>query len=161
MNFGKTIQELRKQKDITQEELAAQLGVTAAAVSKWENNYTLPDILMLCALADFFDVSTDKLLGRVQEGRYAAIAAENGELRSGMEALAMQYGFTSLYLSTDTQSAIENANSDSRVSLLLIACEDARFSIENMDIRKGVQTIVSLGGSHKEILHNIEMMLRG
>ena len=38
MNFGKTVLELRKQHNLTQEELAAQLGVTAAAVSKWENN---------------------------------------------------------------------------------------------------------------------------
>ncbi len=37
MNFGKTILELRKQKNVTQEELAAELGVTAAAVSKWEH----------------------------------------------------------------------------------------------------------------------------
>ena len=37
MNFGKTILDLRKQKNVTQEELAAELGVTAAAVSKWEN----------------------------------------------------------------------------------------------------------------------------
>ena len=37
MNIGRNILELRKQKNITQEELAAELGVTAAAVSKWEN----------------------------------------------------------------------------------------------------------------------------
>lgn len=37
MTFGKTILELRKSANITQEELAAELGVTAAAVSKWEN----------------------------------------------------------------------------------------------------------------------------
>ena len=36
MNLGKMILELRKQKHVTQEELAAELGVTAAAVSKWE-----------------------------------------------------------------------------------------------------------------------------
>ena len=53
MNIGRNILELRKQKNITQEELAAELGVTATAVSKWENGYTLPDIMMLCALADF------------------------------------------------------------------------------------------------------------
>ena len=64
MNIGQKILELRKQKGITQEELAAELGVTAAAVSKWENGYTLPDILMLCALADFFEATTDDLLGR-------------------------------------------------------------------------------------------------
>ena len=59
MNLGKNICDLRKSKNVTQEELAAELGVTAAAVSKWENGYTLPDILMLCALADFFQVTTD------------------------------------------------------------------------------------------------------
>ena len=37
MNLGKTILELRKKNNVTQEELAAELGVTAAAVSKWEN----------------------------------------------------------------------------------------------------------------------------
>ena len=37
MNIGKTIFELRKAKNVTQEALAAELGVTAAAVSKWEN----------------------------------------------------------------------------------------------------------------------------
>ena len=63
MNLGKMILELRKKKNVTQEELAAELGVTAAAVSKWEKGYTLPDILMLCALADYFTVTTDELLG--------------------------------------------------------------------------------------------------
>lgn len=37
MNLGKTILELRKQKNVTQEDLASELGVTAAAVSKWEH----------------------------------------------------------------------------------------------------------------------------
>ena len=37
MNFGTTINALRKQKNVTQEEMAAELGITAAAVSKWEN----------------------------------------------------------------------------------------------------------------------------
>ena len=66
MNLGSKILELRRQKNITQEELAAALGVTAAAVSKWENNYTLPDVLMLGALADYFTVTTDELLGRAK-----------------------------------------------------------------------------------------------
>lgn len=161
MNFGKTIQELRKQKNITQEELAAQLGVTAAAVSKWENNYTLPDILMLCALADFFGVTTDKLLGRTSEGKYAAIAAEDPQLRSAVEALAKQHGIAVLYLCTDFQSALDYANRDARVTYLLVSCEDARFTMENMETRKGLQAIVSVGNNRQEVLNGFERMLRG
>lgn len=64
MNIGKRIQTLRKEKNITQEVLAAEMGVTVGAVSKWENDISIPDILMLCTLADFFCVTTDHLLGR-------------------------------------------------------------------------------------------------
>lgn len=64
MNIGTQIQTLRKQRGITQETLAAEMGVTVGAVSKWENGITLPDILMLCNLADYFQITTDELLGR-------------------------------------------------------------------------------------------------
>lgn len=40
--------------------------VSVAAVSKWETGNSIPDILMLCSIADFFDVSTDELLGRTK-----------------------------------------------------------------------------------------------
>ena len=80
MNIGKQIYELRKQKGVKQEELAAELGVTAAAVSKWENGYTLPDIMMVCALADYFGVTTDELLGRNKLTQYAVIVANTASL---------------------------------------------------------------------------------
>lgn len=64
MNLGNVLVELRKRRNITQEELAKEMGVSAAAVSKWEKNYSMPDIQMLSALADYFDISTDELLGR-------------------------------------------------------------------------------------------------
>lgn len=54
---------LRKEKKITQEQLADFCGVTKASVSKWETAQTLPDILMLPKLAAFFNISIDKLLG--------------------------------------------------------------------------------------------------
>ena len=65
IDFGRRVKHLRKERHITQEELAAALGVTAAAVSKWENNYTLPDVLMLGALADFFSVTTSLAVRRM------------------------------------------------------------------------------------------------
>ena len=70
MNIGPQIQVLRKKQGITQETLAAEMGVTVGAVSKWENDMTLPDIQMLCSLADYFEVTTDELLGRSHKGTF-------------------------------------------------------------------------------------------
>ncbi|MCR4654801.1 MAG: helix-turn-helix domain-containing protein [Lachnospiraceae bacterium] len=62
-NFSKNLQALRKEKKVTQEQLAGHLGVSAQAVSKWENgNY--PESDLLPAIADFFGVSIDFLYGR-------------------------------------------------------------------------------------------------
>lgn len=106
MNFGKTILELRKKKNVTQEEMAAELGVTAAAVSKWENNYTLPDILMLCALADYFEVTTDELLGRNMLPKQAIIVAETEELGVKIAGLAEKYGIQPSVILTDYETAL-------------------------------------------------------
>lgn len=106
MNFGKKINDLRKQKNLTQEELAAELGVTAAAVSKWENNYTLPDILMLCALADYFQVTTDELLGRNKPPKQAIVVAETEELGQKIADLAKKYGIHTSAILTDYEAAL-------------------------------------------------------
>lgn len=57
------VAELRKRKGIGQQELAEVLGVTYQAVSKWETGITLPDIMLLPAIAEYFKVSVDELLG--------------------------------------------------------------------------------------------------
>ena len=61
MNIGKKIKELRKQRGITQEQLAESVGVSFQAVSKWENNIALPDITLAPILANYFGVSMDEL----------------------------------------------------------------------------------------------------
>ena len=61
MNIQKTIMDLRKKKGYTQEKLAELLGVTTAAVSKWETGNSYPDITLLPQLAEIFDVSLDYL----------------------------------------------------------------------------------------------------
>jgi transcriptional regulator with XRE-family HTH domain/PP-loop superfamily ATP-utilizing enzyme len=57
------IAELRKQGQIGQQELAEVLGVTYQTVSKWETGITMPDITLLPAIAEYFNVSVDELLG--------------------------------------------------------------------------------------------------
>ncbi len=54
---------LRKQKGLTQKELAVALGVTDQAVSKWESAQCCPDIQLLPDIADYFGVSIDELMG--------------------------------------------------------------------------------------------------
>ena len=62
-SIGEAIRDLRRSRDITQEALAAMLGVTSQSVSQWENGRTMPDISLLAPLAHIFDVSADVILG--------------------------------------------------------------------------------------------------
>ncbi len=62
MELNKKLQELRKQKDLTQEELAQVLYVSRTAISKWESGRGYPNIDSLKAIAKFFSVSVDDLL---------------------------------------------------------------------------------------------------
>ena len=61
--LGKRIVANRKRVGLTQDQLAEKLGVTAQAVSKWENDQSCPDINMLPKLCRIFGISTDELLG--------------------------------------------------------------------------------------------------
>ena len=65
--LGQRIASLRKEKSLTQEELAETLGVSAQAVSKWENDVSCPDIMLLPRLADILGVTTDLLLSGEKE----------------------------------------------------------------------------------------------
>ena len=62
MEFNQKLQELRKQKGLTQEELAEQLYVSRTAISKWESGRGYPNIESLRAIAKFFSVTLDELL---------------------------------------------------------------------------------------------------
>lgn len=62
MNLGTNIKQLRKEKNLTQEDLAECLGVSPQTVSKWENNLSMPDVSCLPVLADYFGITVDALL---------------------------------------------------------------------------------------------------
>lgn len=88
INVGKVIAKLRKEREITQEDLANYLGVSKPAVSKWESAQSYPDITLLPEIATYFDVTIDELLGyepqmskaeiRRQYARLAEIFAKEG-----------------------------------------------------------------------------------
>ena len=61
--FGQRLANLRKSKNMTQGEFADRLGVTAQAVSKWENDLSYPDITLIPTIATIFDVEVNDLFG--------------------------------------------------------------------------------------------------
>lgn len=69
MTLGNKIANYRKSRNITQEALAQQLGVTNQAVSKWESDLCCPDVMLLPKIADIFAVSIDELFDRTPKAR--------------------------------------------------------------------------------------------
>ena len=61
--LGERIADLRRERGITQENLAGTIGVSPQAISKWENNATMPDITLLPIIADTLGVTIDELFG--------------------------------------------------------------------------------------------------
>lgn len=62
MELKDKLQELRKNKNLSQEKLAEKLDVSRQAVAKWENGETYPDIDNLISLSDIFNITLDRLL---------------------------------------------------------------------------------------------------
>lgn len=67
MQIGQVIRKYRKRKNITQEEMANLLGVTAPAVNKWENGVSFPDIMLLAPIARLLGITLDTLLSFQEE----------------------------------------------------------------------------------------------
>lgn len=82
MQIGAVIRKYRKEKNLTQEQMAGYLGVTAPAVNKWESSVSCPDITLLAPIARLLGISTDTLLSfkedltREETGRLANQVAE-------------------------------------------------------------------------------------
>lgn len=96
LKLGENIKKFRLQRELTQEQLADILGVSAQAVSRWENATTYPDITLLPTIASYFDISIDEIIGfdaARKEERIKAILKENrilhnnGETKRSIELL--------------------------------------------------------------------------
>lgn len=62
MKIGGFLRELRKEKELTQEQLAEQFGVSSRSVSRWENGNTMPELGILVELADFYEVDIKEII---------------------------------------------------------------------------------------------------
>ena len=62
IKIGALLRSLRKEKEITQEELAEKLGVSGRTISRWETGNNMPDISLLVEIAEFFDVSIPEII---------------------------------------------------------------------------------------------------
>lgn len=84
--IGNRISKYRKEKGMTQEELAGKLGVSSQAVSKWENDASCPDISLLPELCRILGISTDELLtGNTNEVRLVPV-----EQRKSLDELTLR-----------------------------------------------------------------------
>lgn len=77
--IGAFLSELRKEKNLTQNELGEKIGVTNKTVSRWENGNYLPPVEMLQILSKFYDVSINEILNgeRINDGDYKNVSDEN------------------------------------------------------------------------------------
>ena len=86
--LGKKISEYRKLRGMTQEDLAVKLNVTSQAVSKWENDLSIPDLPLLIELSDLFHVSLDELV-KHKENNVPVVVEE--PLRKPVEQMILNF----------------------------------------------------------------------
>ena len=115
MEFNEKLQELRKQKGLTQEELAERLFVSRTAVSKWESGRGYPNIDSLKAIAGFFSVTVDQLLSSEE----LLTAAEDSQKQTVGRLRDLWFGLTDLCMAlllflplfaTDTDGGVQTAS---------------------------------------------------
>ncbi len=87
LKIADNIRKLRKDKSLTQEQLATAFGVSIGAVSKWESGASVPDISIILEMASFFGVSTDYLLG------YSAVSEDREAIHLRIRKLRNEWKF--------------------------------------------------------------------
>lgn len=90
INLAEVLTTKRREKGITQDELAAYIGVSKASVSKWETGVNLPDITLLPVLASYFDISIDALIGYAPQLSKDEIASIYSRLSSKFAELPFE-----------------------------------------------------------------------
>lgn len=108
MNFAKTLKQLRKENNLTYNELADNIGYSKAIIGFWENEQKQPTLQALIALSNYFNVSIDYLSGREEEdGR---IIIKEQELPNDEKNLLNNYRHLPNELKTMTQEYVKTLN---------------------------------------------------
>ena len=131
--LGQRIAALRKEKAFTQEELAVKLGVSAQAVSKWENDISCPDILLLPQLAKLLGVTSDELLSGEKEP-VAAVVPE--EKRKDIDKMM-------LYVKINSAMG-DKVSVNLPVSLIKVIIESGA-SIDNLGVNSDIADKIDFG----------------
>lgn len=154
MRIGETIRKYRKERNMTQEEMAKRLGVTPPAVNKWENGNSYPDIMLLAPIARLLDISVDALLsfqGELTDEEIRQIIMESDEkfknstyeeafvfIKKNMEKypncdqLAWQ-----LALMLDAHRIIEGVKDSEKYDLFITECYTRALESQSEDVRYG------------------------
>lgn len=93
MNLAGNIANFRKERGLTQAQLAEALNMTSAAVSKWETGAAVPDLDTLIALADYFRLPMDDLLGRTLEKPRVVLFAPEKDVEKIALRLLKDYNY--------------------------------------------------------------------
>ena len=121
--LAENIRAFRKERSLTQEQLAEALGVTAGAVYKWEAKLSIPELELIVEMADFFDVSVDVLLGyEMKDNRLEATVRRLREYRRQKDRTGLEeaekalkkypHSFEILYESAGSYRAFAFENGD-------------------------------------------------
>lgn len=81
MKFGEKLIRLRRKNGMSQEQLAAEIGITRQSVSKWESGSTLPELAKLIVISELFDVSVDYLVKDSMEEDFSGDMYSMGNTR--------------------------------------------------------------------------------
>ena len=130
MNFSENLSKLRKEKGIKQEVLANDMKVSRQTVSKWENGTAMPDLKKLTALAEYFGITMDELLGFTEKG-------DNGESQKIND-------YTKEYV--NELISLENAESNRKINDIK---SKWKTSVIILSIILAFTTIVALDSSQK------------
>ena len=134
MSIGERIKVYRKEKNLTQGQLAELIGVSTQAVSKWETGAGMPDISQIVPLANVLGISTDKILGNIEEG-FEKEAAEIRSQSGGINFISDLGRAEYLY---QRSSQFFNKHPDvSDIALIALECYIELYAKESKEIDKG------------------------